>query len=107
LKFYFSRWYYNAGERPSTEVLYKDPSLVHRVKLKFGAHMLVHKLYKSYWKEWKDQITIHLLFNHRPYLDKENFKIYGVFNETTIMPYNQTFGFMAREVLPMKYASKN
>ena len=58
--------------------------------------MLVHKLYKSYWKEWKEQITIHLLFNHRPYLDKENFETYGVFNETTIMSYNQTFGFMAR-----------
>ena len=87
------------------EVLYKDPSLVHRVKLKFGAHMLVPQLYHSYWREWKEQITIHLLFNHRYYLDKENYQNYGGFDETTIMSYNQTFGFMAREILPRKYIS--
>jgi mannosyltransferase OCH1-like enzyme len=46
-QYYPDRWYYNAGCKPTKEILYKRPELVHRAKLLFGVHMLVHKLYKS------------------------------------------------------------
>jgi hypothetical protein len=91
-------WYYNAGERPTVEVLYKNPGLVNRVKLKFGLHNLAHKLYNIYWKDWKEQDCIHLLINHRHYLDTF-YKDIPVFNEVNINSYNKTFGEMARSVI--------
>jgi len=91
-------WYYNAGERPTVEVLYKRPELLHRVKLKFGVHMLVPKLYLTQWPEWRQQDTIHLLINHRSYLDP-HFKEYPAFDNVNIANYSYTFGDMAREML--------
>ncbi|GAB6027908.1 hypothetical protein CHUAL_002123 [Chamberlinius hualienensis] len=96
------RWYFNAGEYPTTSVLYNQPELVHRVKLMFGVHMLVHKLYKFYWPEWTNQFTVHLLIRHRSYLDKES--PIKTFDEENIKNYNQTWGEMARLVL---YGSPN
>lgn len=63
--------YYNAGERPTTEILHKQPELIHRVKWRFGVHMLMQELYDSMdWPNWQqNQDTIHLLINHRSYLD--------------------------------------
>jgi hypothetical protein len=81
------------------EVLYKKPELLHRVKLKFGVHMLLHKLFNDMWMEWRDQDTIHLLVNHRSYLDP-HFKQIPEFTEDNIKNYTYTFGIMAREVLP-------
>ncbi|KAK2707930.1 uncharacterized protein LOC136028814 [Artemia franciscana] len=91
-------WYYNAGERPTVEVLYKNPELVHRVRLQFGVHNLAHHLYNIYWSEWRKQDCIHLLINHRSYLDKF-YKDIPVFNEVNIYSYNKTFGEMARSVI--------
>ena len=92
--------YYNAGEKPTVEVLYKHPELVHRVKLKFGVHMLINQLYNSQvWDEWKSQDTIHLLMNHRYYLDP-HFRDYPEFNQDNIKDYPYTFGQMARQVVP-------
>lgn len=92
-------WYYNAGERPTVEILYRRPELLHRVKLKFGVHMLAAELYKSQWPQWRHQETIHLLINHRSYLDP-HYKDIPVFNEVNIANYSYTFGDMARQVLP-------
>ena len=61
--------------------------------------MLISNLYKKVWNEWRQQDTIHLLINHRSYLDKEHIKEYPEFNEKNIKDYPYTFGIMAREVL--------
>lgn len=71
-----NKWYYNAGERPTVEVLYKRPELLHRVKLLFGVHYLIHKVYKAneVWAEWRDQYCIHLLKRHQDKkFDEDNF----------------------------------
>ena len=69
--------YYNAGERPTIEILHKQPELIHRVRWRFGVHMLMQELYDSMeWPDWRQQQdTIHLLINHRSYLDP-HFKEY-------------------------------
>lgn len=70
------KWYYNAGERPTVEVLYKHPEHVHRVKLLFGVHYLIHKVFKAdeVWAQWRDQYCIHLLKRHQDKkVDKVNF----------------------------------
>lgn len=97
-QYYPDKWYYNAGCKPTEEILYKRPELVHRVKLLFGVHMLAHELYKTYWKEWREQNSVHLLMRHRHYLDKEHLDKWPEFDENNIKEYNMTFGVMAREV---------
>ncbi|XP_023716521.1 uncharacterized protein LOC111869318 [Cryptotermes secundus] len=97
-EYYPDRWYYNAGCKPTEEVLYKRPELVHRVKLLFGVHMLVHNLYKTLWKDWRKQYSVHLLMRHRSYLDKEHLDKWPVFDENNIKDYPMTFGEMARDV---------
>jgi hypothetical protein len=97
-KYYPDKWYYNAGCKPTEEVLYKRPELIHRVKLLFGVHMLVHNLYKTLWKDWRKQYTVHLLIRHRSYLDKEHLDKWPSFDEKNIKDYPMTFGEMAREV---------
>ncbi|GAB6024895.1 hypothetical protein CHUAL_010003 [Chamberlinius hualienensis] len=91
------RWYFNAGEYPTTSVLYKKPEIVHRVKLLFGVHMLANELYDTYWPEWTNQFTIHLLINHRSYLDEDS--SIKDFDENNIKTFNGTYGEMARVVL--------
>ena len=51
LDYYPEEWYYNAGCKPTEDVLYKKPELVHRVKFLFGVHKLTSKLYKVMWNE--------------------------------------------------------
>jgi hypothetical protein len=96
--YYPDEWYYNAGCKPTEELLYKRPELVHRVRLLFGVHKLVSKLYKVMWKEWRQQYTIHLLIRHRYYFDDENSQKWPFFDEINIKDYPMTFGEMAREV---------
>lgn len=97
-EYYSDRWYYNAGCKPTEELLYKRPELVHRVKLLFGVHMLVHNLYKTLWKDWRKQYSVHLLMRHRSYLDKEHLDKWPTFDENNIKDYPMTFGEMARDV---------
>lgn len=97
-QYYPDEWYYNAGCKPTEEVLYKRPELVHRVKLLFGVHMLVPQLYWTQWQEWRQQYTVHLLIRHRSYLDQGHLKKWPIFNEVNIKHYPMTFGEMAREV---------
>ena len=65
------QWYWNAGGY-ATHVLLKNREIAHRVKIQLGTHMLIHKLFKSYWPDWTKLDSIHLLINHRSYLDKES-----------------------------------
>jgi hypothetical protein len=97
-QYYPDQWYYNAGCKPTEELLYKRPELVHRVKFLFGVHKLVNNLYKIKWKEWRQQYTVHLLMRHRSYLDKEHLQNWSIFDEINIKDYPMTFGEMAREV---------
>jgi hypothetical protein len=96
-EYYPDRWYYNAGCKPTEELLYKTPELVHRVKLLFGVHMLIHNLYKTQWTDWRKQYSVHLLMRHRSYLDKEHLDKWPIFDENNIKDYPMTFGEMARE----------
>ena len=90
--------YYNAGEKPTHEVLEKHPELVHRVKMRFGVHIMADVLYETAWADWRFlQDTIHLLIRHRSYLDK-HYKKCLVFNETNIINYPYTFGKMVLSV---------
>ncbi len=59
--------------------------------------MLIHNLYKSYWAGWKEFYTIHLLINHRSYLDKES--PIKEFDEENILGYNRTYGEMCRVIM--------
>ena len=99
-------WYYNAGERPTVEILYRRPELLHRVKWKFGVHQLMAKLYASQWPKWRNMDTIHLLISHRYYMDPQ-YEDIPVFDEVNIANYSYTFGEMARRVLPRRKSLSN
>ena len=96
------RWYYNAGCKPTEEVLHIKPELIHRVKLLFGVEGMIHHLYKSNWKDWRNQYAIHLMINHRSYLDKEHYKQWPEFDENNVKTFNCTFGTMAKEAYGIK-----
>lgn len=96
-----TRWYYNAGERPTTEVLYKEPHLLHRVKVLFGAdNSYIAKLFQQKWEDWKDLYIVHLLIGHQYLLHNLSHKAtFPVeFNETNIANYPVTFREMAYDV---------
>ena len=80
------------------ELLFQQPELLHRVKLKFGVHILTEELYNSQWDGWRQLDTIHLLINHRYYLDP-HFEEYPTFDQISISNYSYTFGIMAREIM--------
>ena len=49
--------------------------------------MLVHKMYYIMWPEWRtEQVAMHLLYNHRHYLDTK-YNETKEFNETNIYNY--------------------
>ena len=49
------------------------------------------------WNDWKDMNCIHLMINHRSYLDKES--PIKDFDELNIWTYNRTYGIMVRSIL--------
>ena len=49
------------------------------------------------WNDWKDMNCIHLMINHRSYLDKES--PIKDFDEQNIWTYNRTYGIMVRSIL--------
>ena len=60
--------------------------------------MLAAQLYREInWKGWTNLETIHLLINHRNYMDKES--PIKEFNEENIWTYNRTYGIMVRSIL--------
>ncbi len=60
--------------------------------------MLVDKLFQSYWPEWNVTLdAVHLLINHRSYLDKKS--PIKEFDEYNIKNYTYTFGSIARRLL--------
>ena len=60
--------------------------------------MLTKEMFQlSNWIKWKTFDTIHLLINHRYYLDSKS--PIKEFNETNIWTYNRTYGVMARTIL--------
>jgi hypothetical protein len=63
-----------------------------------GIHDIFFELFESYWNDWKELDTIHLLINHRDYMDP-NYSTIKEFDEINILNYNFTFGFMCREVM--------
>ncbi|XP_069696259.1 lactosylceramide 4-alpha-galactosyltransferase-like isoform X2 [Periplaneta americana] len=99
-QYYPNRWYFNAGEKPTKEILWFRPDLVHRVKTLFGVHDLADQLYRvEGWKEWRKYYAIHLLIRHRYYRDHFwNFIWWPTLHENNIQDYPKTFGEMARDV---------
>lgn len=61
--------------------------------------MLIHNLYKTIWDGWKEFYTVHLLINHRSYLDKES--PIKEFDENNILTFNRTYGIMCRKVMDL------
>ncbi|EFX86324.1 hypothetical protein DAPPUDRAFT_313305 [Daphnia pulex] len=92
-------WYYNAGERPTTEILFHHPELIHRVKVQFGADLVLSlNLYTKKEFDWRSLDTIHLMINHRSYLDP-NYNQTPSFDEKIVQMYPYPFGEMAREMV--------
>ena len=99
-QYYPNKWYFNAGEKPTREVLWFKPELVHRVKWLFGVHGFGEELYRlEHWDEWRNFDAVHLLIRHRSYLDSWwNLFWWPQLNEDNIRDYPKPFGDMAREV---------
>lgn len=98
-QYYPNRWYFNAGEKPTKEVLWFKPELVHRVKILFGVQGLSEELYRvEGWRDWRKYYAVHLLIRHRWYLDSLwNMLWWPKLHEGNIGDYPKTFGEMARE----------
>ena len=98
-QYYPDRWYFNAGEKPTREVLWFKPELVHRVKVLFGVQGLSEELYRlDHWPEWRNFYAVHLLIRHRWYLDSLwNLFWWPRLDESNIRDYPKPFGEMARE----------
>ena len=91
--------YYNAGDHPTASILAKHPELVHREKTRLGTQYMLGEMYQFAGYPWNEKLdTVHLLINHRSYLDV-HFKDYRYFNERNIIHFPYKFGEMARRVL--------
>lgn len=95
------KWYYNAGERSTKEILWKRPELVHRVKISFGiATGHIYVAFKENNNNWKNFYTIHLLARHQYML--KNLTATATFpvtwNESNIAYYPINFRTMAYDV---------
>jgi hypothetical protein len=89
-------WYYNAGHVPA--IILRDYSFLARiVKIRLGTQNFVDHLFKMDWNGWRDLNSVHLMINHRYYLDKDS--PIKEFNETNIWTYNRTYGVMVRTIL--------
>ncbi|KAG8268754.1 hypothetical protein J6590_019334 [Homalodisca vitripennis] len=96
-----TQWYYNAGEKPTKEILQKEPNLIHRVKVWFGVDTKFKmNIFQEQWKEWKNFYVLHLLMRHQS--DLGALKKYATFpvefNEENIVYYPITFRDMAYDV---------
>ena len=91
-----SLWYYNGGYYPA-RILLSNRYLAHSVKLKLGSHSLVHELYFSNSFNWKNLDSLHLLINHRSYMDPNS--PIKEFDEINVKTYNFTFGDIARDLI--------
>ncbi len=58
---------------------------------------MIRELYQSTWSGWKSLDTIHLMINHRYYMDKDS--PIKEFDSENIKTYDKTYGFMCREIL--------
>ncbi|CAF0723013.1 unnamed protein product [Brachionus calyciflorus] len=91
-----SEWYYNAGIVP-TNIVLNHSYMAHTVRRKFGVGIHTDELYKQNWSSWKRLDTIHLLINHRSYLDEES--PIKDFDEENILSYPYTYGEMCRLIM--------
>ena len=86
--------YYNAGHVPAI-ILRKYSNLATIVKIRLGTKMHIDELFrKQNWNNWKELDCIHLLINHRSYLDKDS--AIKEFDEKNIWTYNRTYGVIVR-----------
>ena len=89
--------YYNAGQVPAI-ILRKYSNLATIVQLKLGTAIYSNELFKkANWNNWMQFDCIHLLINHRSYLDKDS--PIKEFDENNIWTYNRTYGVMVRSIL--------
>lgn len=94
-------WYYNAGERPTQEILWKRPELIHRVKVQFGVDTdFIGNIFQREWPGWRKMYALHLLIHHQYLLtnltEKATFPV--EFDENNIQHYPVTFRQMAYDV---------
>ena len=65
--------------------------------MKLGTHYYFDQLFTMYWSRWKSIYCVHLLINHRSYLDADS--PIKEFNETNILTYKYTYGYMVRDIM--------
>ncbi len=75
----------------------KNRNLAHSVKIDFGTHSLVRELYFTFWPDWRKLSALHLLINHRSYMDPDS--PIKEFDEINVHNYKFTFGEIARNLL--------
>ncbi len=94
-----SSWFYNAGHVPA-RILSEYSYLAKKVRFKLGTwvHYVEELFQMNNWNNWKNFNTIHLMINHRYYMDKDAAAI-KEFDETNIWTFNKTYGTMARILL--------
>uniref|UniRef100_A0A1B6ML50 Alpha-1,4-N-acetylglucosaminyltransferase n=1 Tax=Graphocephala atropunctata TaxID=36148 RepID=A0A1B6ML50_9HEMI len=96
-----SQWYYNAGEKPTTEILQREPHLIHRVKVWFGVDTKFKmNIFQEQWEKWNEFYVLHLLMRHQSDLGAlRKYATFPVeFNEKNIVYYPITFRDMAYDV---------
>lgn len=97
-----SKWYYNAGQLPTTAILYKYPELVHRIRGEFGIVALVNCpfIYKQYISDWNQRLyAFHMTMRGNQISWGDCPSNYKKFDEQLIKTLNVTFGEMARWAL--------
>ena len=68
-------WYYNGGEKPVLEILWRYPNLVHNEKMRLGVTTNVAWFFYVNPKKWDPKTwlsqydTLHLLIGHRKDID--------------------------------------
>ena len=68
-------WYYNGGEKPVREILWRYPNLVHNEKMRLGVTTNVAWFFYVNSRRWDPKIwlkeydTLHLLIGHRKDID--------------------------------------
>jgi len=102
-----SKWYYNAGQLPTSSILIKFPHIIHRVKVMFGtdAPAVCPLIFRKYIPDWQDRFyTVHLtlrdhVFSWPDWCFGKNKPPVMSFDEENVKNLSVTFGEMARIVL--------
>lgn len=98
------KWFYNAGEKPTIDILMKHPYLIHREKNYLAEWIgTPQMIYLDKSDAWRQHYAIHLLIRHQYILGRnltETATYPVIFNEQNILKYEANIKYMALDVYP-------